>query len=191
MDKITVVEIMLTGLTTVAAAFFGSMWAHKFAISDQARAERIDDLKNVKKEITLSYRKAMESAELLIVLLAEIKDDQDLRTTYISSKSYQLLHNLRYEILNIEDQKLDLDEDEDDEIIKEINELLTLMKADYHLLDSYSHEISALHHPLITQEEFMVKHKDLMTKLTSVEIEFIAMTDRKIVFKIQERIKKL
>lgn len=191
MDKFTIFEIMLTGLTTVAAAFFGSMWAHKFAINDQLRTERIETLKDVKKEVTLSYRKAMENAELFVMMLDNLKDEGELMSTYNLSKSFHLLHNLRYEIINIEDQKLELEVDDDLEIINEIDELLILMKQDHQLLEEYSNEILMLKQHEMSKEEFKNYHGLLIRKIEKVEVKFVDKTERSIVLKIQEKIKSL
>ncbi len=47
MDIYRVLEILLTALATLSAAYFGSKWAHRFAVNERDRDERIDNLKEV------------------------------------------------------------------------------------------------------------------------------------------------
>lgn len=190
MDVYRVLEILLTALATLSAAYFGSKWAHRFAVNERDRDERIASLKEVKKEIVHSYRKSMEYSETFLALIYEIKITQLEFPQYMPTKSFNLLHGLKYEIMNIEDQKLELDE-EDLNIILEINRLLVLMKEDFDLMEKFFHEILLIQQNIDEVDLVKDRHIELINELETVELEFVKQSEKSIVQEIQKTLKKI
>ena len=186
-------DSIVLAVSTMAGAYFGSKWAHEFAINERKRDERIEGLKEVKREVMLSYRKSVDYADTFLALLYQIQKSQGAITPYTSSKLYDVLHGMKLEIMNLEDQILEL-EDEDQDIETEINKLTDLMKEDYTVMEQFLYKILDLHDDVLQEsdrEETQAKHESLVEAIRLVELDFIKVSEKEIVVAIQKKIKQL
>lgn len=186
-------EMIVLAVSTLAGAYFGSKWAHEFAINERKRDERIESLKEVKREVMLSYRKSVDYADTFLALLFQIEKGQGEITPYITSKLYDVLHGVKLEIMNLEDQTLEL-EDEDKHIEEEILKLVDLMKEDYQVMEQFLYKILDIHDDTMQAQERKEtenKHKSLVQAIREVELDFIKVSEKQIVLAIQNKIKEI
>ncbi|HEY4538179.1 MAG TPA: hypothetical protein VIG45_07000 [Erysipelothrix sp.] len=186
-------DSIVLAISTMAGAYFGSKWAHEFALNERKRDERIDSLKEVKREVMLSYRKSVDYADLFLALLYQIEKSHGAISAYSSGKLYDVVHGMKLEIMNIEDQTLEL-EDEDKDIEAEINHLTRLMKEDYTVMEQFLYKVMALHDSAIQEAERKdteAKHQELIEAIRKVELDFIKVSEKQIVLAIHNKIKKM
>lgn len=118
----------------------------------------------------LSYRKSVDYADLFLALLYQIEKSHGAISAYSSGKLYDVVHGMKLEIMNLEDQTLEL-EDEDKDIEAEINHLTTLMKEDYTVMEQFLYKVLELNDSAIQEEERKdteAKHQELIEEIRKV-----------------------